>query len=129
MVDFVVTFCRNVHRSHFAGANRPGVFLRGSDRALCDLRSLVLGVWRDRRIPIRKRHGDLSGGIVNSATVLFQMLAAMPLASVTSMIAIGLLVVFIVTSADSGALVVDTITSGGKTDAPRFRRHRVALMP
>jgi BCCT family betaine/carnitine transporter len=66
--------------------------------------------------------GDLAGGIVNSATVLFQMLAAMPWGSVTSVIAIGLLIVFIVTSADSGALVVDTITSGGKTDAPVAQR-------
>lgn len=66
--------------------------------------------------------GDLAGGIVNSATVLFQMLAAMPWGSVTSVIAILLLIVFIVTSADSGALVVDTITSGGKTDAPVAQR-------
>ena len=66
--------------------------------------------------------GDLSGGIVNSATVLFQMLAAMPGAAITSIIAIALLIVFIVTSADSGALVVDTITSGGKTDAPVTQR-------
>ena len=66
--------------------------------------------------------GDLSGRITSSATVLFQMLAAMPWGGVTSMIAIGLLIVFIVTSADSGALVVDTITSGGKTDAPVAQR-------
>ncbi len=66
--------------------------------------------------------GDLAGGIGSSATVLFQMLAAMPLGSITSAIAILLLIVFIVTSADSGALVVDTITSGGKTDAPVAQR-------
>lgn len=66
--------------------------------------------------------GDLSGGIINSATVLFQMLAAMPWGAATSIVAIGLLIVFIVTSADSGALVVDTITSGGKTDAPVAQR-------
>lgn len=59
---------------------------------------------------------------MNSATVLFQMLAAMPAAGITSIVAIGLLIVFIVTSADSGALIVDTITSGGKTDAPVTQR-------
>ncbi len=59
---------------------------------------------------------------MNSATVLFQMLSAMPGAAITSIIAIALLIVFIVTSADSGALVVDTITSGGKTDAPVTQR-------
>ncbi len=66
--------------------------------------------------------GELSDGIVNSATVLFQMLAALPLSEVTSVIAIGLLVIFIVTSADSGALVVDTITSGGQTESPVAQR-------
>ncbi len=46
----------------------------------------------------------------------------MPFPEVTSGIAILLLIVFIVTSADSGSLVVDTITSGGKTDAPVIQR-------
>ncbi|MEO0816244.1 MAG: BCCT family transporter [Pseudomonadota bacterium] len=66
--------------------------------------------------------GDLAGGVTSSATVLFEMLNAMPWGSVTSLIAIALLIVFIVTSADSGALVVDTITSGGKTDVPVVQR-------
>ncbi|MEO1641911.1 MAG: BCCT family transporter [Pseudomonadota bacterium] len=66
--------------------------------------------------------GDLAGGITSSATVLFQMLASMPWGTITSSIAIILLIVFITTSADSGALVVDTITSGGKTDAPIIQR-------
>lgn len=50
------------------------------------------------------------------------MLASMPFGTITSITAILLLVVFIVTSADSGALVVDTITSGGKMDAPVAQR-------
>lgn len=66
--------------------------------------------------------GDLSGGVIDSATVLFQMLAALPWSGITSVVAILLLIVFIVTSADSGALVVDTITSGGKVDAPVMQR-------
>lgn len=66
--------------------------------------------------------GDLAGGIDSSSTVLFQMLASMPFGAITSVIAIVLLIVFIVTSADSGALVVDAITSGGKTDAPVAQR-------
>tara|TARA_Y100000780_G_scaffold170288_1_gene155488 strand:- start:425 stop:766 length:342 start_codon:yes stop_codon:yes gene_type:complete len=41
---------------------------------------------------------------------------------ITSAAAIFLLIVFIVTSADSGALVVDSITSGGKTDSPVIQR-------
>ncbi len=66
--------------------------------------------------------GDLANGIISSATVLFQMLGALPYGSIVSVLAIGLLIIFIVTSADSGALVVDTITSGGKTDAPVAQR-------
>ncbi|MEM8921114.1 MAG: BCCT family transporter, partial [Pseudomonadota bacterium] len=66
--------------------------------------------------------GDLAGGISSSATVLFHMLAALPWGGLTSIVAITLLIVFIVTSADSGALVVDTITSGGKQDAPVAQR-------
>ena len=49
---------------------------------------------------------------------LFQMLSQLPLASITSFIGIILVIVFFVTSSDSGSLVIDTITAGGKVDAP-----------
>ena len=53
---------------------------------------------------------------------LFRMLEALPLAGLTSCIAIVLVIVFFVTSSDSGSLVVDTITSGGKLDPPVVQR-------
>ncbi|MBB2973330.1 BCCT family transporter [Mesorhizobium sp. RMAD-H1] len=53
---------------------------------------------------------------------LFRMLADLPLASVTSLIGIILVIVFFVTSSDSGSLVIDTITAGGKVDAPLRQR-------
>ncbi len=53
---------------------------------------------------------------------LFKMLDALPLAGLTSIIGIVLVVVFFVTSSDSGSLVIDTITSGGKVDAPAAQR-------
>ena len=53
---------------------------------------------------------------------LFLMLEALPLAGVTSGIAIILVVVFFVTSSDSGSLVIDTITAGGKLDSPVVQR-------
>jgi BCCT family betaine/carnitine transporter len=53
---------------------------------------------------------------------LFAMLEGLPLASITSLIAIVLVVVFFVTSSDSGSLVIDTITAGGKIDAPMPQR-------
>ncbi|MEX0737762.1 MAG: BCCT family transporter [Pseudohongiella sp.] len=53
---------------------------------------------------------------------LFTMLDALPLAGITSFIAIILVVVFFVTSSDSGSLVIDTIAAGGKVDAPTPQR-------
>lgn len=49
---------------------------------------------------------------------LFKMLDVLPLAGITSLIGIILVIVFFVTSSDSGSLVIDTITAGGKVDAP-----------
>jgi BCCT family betaine/carnitine transporter len=49
---------------------------------------------------------------------LFEMLAHLPLTSVTSFIGIVLVIVFFVTSSDSGSLVIDTISAGGKVNAP-----------
>ncbi|WP_223428129.1 BCCT family transporter [Tateyamaria pelophila] len=54
----------------------------------------------------------------NPPLSLFAMLGALPFSAVTSTIAIVLVIVFFVTSSDSGSLVIDTITAGGKVDAP-----------
>ncbi len=53
---------------------------------------------------------------------LFEMLKPLPLAGITSLIGIVLVLVFFVTSSDPGSLVIDTITAGGKTDAPVSQR-------
>ena len=53
---------------------------------------------------------------------LFAMLNNLPLAGITSFVGIVLVVVFFVTSSDSGSLVIDTITAGGKIDAPVSQR-------
>jgi BCCT family betaine/carnitine transporter len=53
---------------------------------------------------------------------LFTMLEQLPLAAISSFIAIVLVIVFFVTSSDSGSLVIDTITAGGKVDAPLPQR-------
>jgi len=54
----------------------------------------------------------------NPPISLFAMLEGLPLAKITSVIGIVLVIVFFVTSSDSGSLVIDTITAGGKIDAP-----------
>ena len=53
---------------------------------------------------------------------VFGMLNELPLSGVTSIFAIVLALIFFVTSSDSGSLVIDTITAGGKVDAPRPQR-------
>ncbi|MBU0726304.1 MAG: BCCT family transporter [Alphaproteobacteria bacterium] len=53
---------------------------------------------------------------------LFVMLEALPFSAISSFIGIVLVIVFFVTSSDSGSLVIDTITSGGKLDAPKTQR-------
>ncbi|MBR2515615.1 MAG: BCCT family transporter [Halomonas sp.] len=53
---------------------------------------------------------------------LFIMLEQLPLSQITSFVAILLVVIFFVTSSDSGSLVIDSITAGGKVDAPKPQR-------
>ncbi|TNY85581.1 BCCT transporter [Vibrio parahaemolyticus] len=53
---------------------------------------------------------------------LFAMLGVMPFAEITSVVGIILVVVFFITSSDSGSLVIDTIAAGGKVDAPTPQR-------
>jgi choline/glycine/proline betaine transport protein len=53
---------------------------------------------------------------------MFAMLDSFPLSAVTSVVAIVLITTFFVTSSDSGSLVVDHLTSGGKHDVPRTQR-------
>ncbi|OOE87195.1 BCCT transporter [Salinivibrio siamensis] len=49
---------------------------------------------------------------------LFAMLDDLPLAAITSFIGIILVMVFFITSSDSGSLVIDTISAGGKVNVP-----------
>ncbi|MFA5520598.1 MAG: choline BCCT transporter BetT [Castellaniella sp.] len=62
--------------------------------------------------------------IVNqdSSLALFAFLEQLPLAGITSMIAIVMVLVFFVTSADSGALVVDLLASNGADHSPVWQR-------
>ena len=71
--------------------------------------------------------GDWQGVISNAvnenvATALFVMLQQLPLTAMTSFVGIVLVVVFFVTSSDSGSLVVDSLTAGGKLDSPISQR-------
>lgn len=66
--------------------------------------------------------GELANGIGDVSVTLFQMLQNMPLSAFTSALAVVLVLIFFVTGADSGALVIDCITAGGKVDGPRKQK-------
>ncbi|MGD8484689.1 MAG: BCCT family transporter [Thioalkalispiraceae bacterium] len=67
---------------------------------------------------IRNNVGQLSNGISEVSLAMFQMLENLPMTTITSVMGIVLVLVFFITSSDSGSLVIDSITSGGKIDAP-----------
>lgn len=58
----------------------------------------------------------------NVATALFVFLEEFPFAVALNIIGVILIAGFFVTSSDSGSLVVDSLTSGGKIDAPVGQR-------
>ncbi len=63
---------------------------------------------------------DLAGAVENDmATGMFAMLESFPLSGAASLLGVLLVVSFFVTSSDSGSLVVDHLTAGGKLDSPR----------
>ena len=66
---------------------------------------------------------DVGEAVQNDlSTALFVMLDHYPLAGLTSVVSILLVTSFFITSSDSGSLVVDMLTSGGKLDAPAGQR-------
>ncbi len=58
----------------------------------------------------------------NVATALFVFMEDLPFSTVLNVIGVILIAGFFVTSSDSGSLVVDSLTSGGKIDAPVGQR-------
>ncbi len=61
-------------------------------------------------------------GLTDVSLAMFQMFANLPWTGIISFVGIILVLVFFVTSSDSGSLVIDSITAGGKTDAPTAQR-------
>jgi choline/glycine/proline betaine transport protein len=58
----------------------------------------------------------------NVATSLQVLLAELPLATVTTVLATVVITIFFVTSSDSGSFVDDMVTSGGDPNPPRPQR-------
>lgn len=69
-------------------------------------------------VEVQNHVGELANGISDVSLAMFQMFASLPMSSFISVLGIILVLVFFVTSSDSGSLVIDSITAGGKIDAP-----------
>ncbi|MDH6236544.1 BCCT family transporter [Cryobacterium sp. CG_9.6] len=54
--------------------------------------------------------------------VLFSFLGGLPLGGVLAVIAVIVIAIFFITSADSGSLVIDMLASGGDTNPPKWSR-------
>ncbi|GIU02675.1 MULTISPECIES: BCCT family transporter [Shewanella] len=67
-------------------------------------------------------------GLTEVPLAMFQVFDQLPLGNILSMLAVVLVLIFFVTSSDSGSLVIDSITSGGKVDAPAPQRVFWALI-
>ncbi len=67
-------------------------------------------------------HGFIQAVQDNNAIALFQLFEHLPLSGIVSTLAVILIITFFVTSADSGALVLDSLASGGSPNTPVWQR-------
>ena len=73
--------------------------------------------------------GELgANGLTEVPLAMFQMFDQLPFGNILSLLAVVLVLVFFITSSDSGSLVIDSITAGGKVDAPVPQRIFWALI-
>ncbi|HKL21346.1 MAG TPA: BCCT family transporter, partial [Tichowtungia sp.] len=73
-----------------------------------------MSVFGGSALSLQSSGTDLAAAVQeNVATAMFEMMKSFPLTPVLSFITMILVVVFFVTSSDSGSLVVDHLTSGG----------------
>lgn len=73
--------------------------------------------------------GELGlNGLTDVPLAMFQAFDVLPFGTILSIVAVVLVLVFFITSSDSGSLVIDSITAGGKIDAPVPQRVFWAIM-
>lgn len=75
-------------------------------------------IWIDTHVA----HGALAASVGNVDALLFRFFEYLPWFKLVAWLAIVLIAVFFITSADSGAFVVDTIASRGHPDSPIWQR-------
>ncbi len=69
-----------------------------------------------------------ANGLTDVPLAMFEMFDVLPFGVLLSVIAVVLVLVFFITSSDSGSLVIDSITAGGKVDSPVTQRVFWALL-
>lgn len=74
-------------------------------------------IWMDKNVA----HGALSALANNPDVLLFSFFEQFPLATPLCVLALLMIAVFFVTSADSGILVMNSIASGNKLNSPRWQ--------
>ncbi|MCY3565810.1 MAG: BCCT family transporter [Gammaproteobacteria bacterium] len=95
-------------------------------RAVARMSSRPIGLEGDRNAYFETCNRNKRGIAVNLKTEegreIVYKLVEHPMTGVVSAVSVFLITIFFVTSADSGSLVMDTITAGGKMDAPVQQR-------
>jgi len=66
--------------------------------------------------------GTLAAGLTDVNMAIFQFLHMLPIPLISSGLVVILLVIFMVTSMDSGALVVDNLAAGGDPETSPVQR-------
>lgn len=100
-------------------------FVLGAMFVPCGFTLLWMSIFGNSGIELILHQGQtLFGAAVqeNQAVALFKFLEYLPGAKVISGLAIVMVVVFFVTSADSGAMVLNMLSSHGRDDTPRLQR-------
>ncbi len=100
-------------------------FVFGAMLVPCGFTLLWMGVFGNSAIDLILNQGAIELGEAvreNQAVALFRFLEYMPLSRVLSMLSLLMIVVFFVTSADSGALVLNMLSANGRDDTHPLQR-------
>lgn len=100
-------------------------FTLGAILVPCGFTLLWMGVFGNSAINLILNEGatDLAGEVsANQAVALFQFLQYLPFPTLLVSISLAMVVVFFVTSADSGALVLNMLSAHGRDDTPLLQR-------
>src|SRR5690606_22021199 len=74
-------------------------------------------IWFDQQIA----NGALSGLASNPDALMFEFLEYLPFTSIASFMAIGIIIIFFVTSADSGIFVMNNISTRNANKSPKWQ--------